>query len=449
MQRPIHRLALAATLLAAPLAIGQQRSDRPEMVVDHLNIDFYGIGQYTDNVYLTRDNEVGQFVLRPRVDIDFQRPGERVESSINGTFEGREYLGGEFGGDVVGNFAGRVNWRAIPGRLDWVFEDYLSTSGLSTLANDRPGEVQLANVFVTGPTLRARFQPRLSGQIDLRYARSDAQETDEFDGGRLAAAGRLMYLLTPTSKAGLNLATQDARYDTLSDVNDFQRRDAFVNFERTASNNRIAIEAGYTWLDFVGEGGKFAGNLLRATASYQFTPRASIAVQLARQYNDIASSMELTPTPIGQVVHESGLSRIAVSPDVYREQRASVELRYHGDRWDVRVEPFYRELDFLRPSDLAIDTELRGIDVAASYRLTPLWMLSGMLHLEDGEYPGLNAYDNRRWLSVLLTWQFARRWAWNFELTHRRRDSDLPNFTYRENIVGASLTYRRYERIQQ
>lgn len=441
------RGAVILALIGALSAAHAQQSAPRDAVTDHLNLDFYGTASYTDNVYLTQSGQEGQLVLQPRVDIDYLRPGRMVESNISGRFEGREYLGGAFGADLIGNLNGRVNWHAIPGRLDWVFEDFLTTSGINPIANSTPDQTQLANVAVTGPTFRARLSPRLNGQVDLRYARSDAQTTNDFDGNRLAAAGRVMYLLTPTSKAGLNLAVQEARYDTAPVSTDFDRRDATAVFERRGPNNAVSIEAGYTWLDFLGSGGKFAGNLLRANASYAFTPRASIAVEIGRQFTDAANSMQLNSPLVGQVTTNSGLSRISITPDIYREKRAGVSFRYRGDTWSARVEPFLRDVRYLHPNEFAIDMESRGFDVYADYRFTPVWMLSAYLHFENGKYPGLNASDDNRLFSTFLLYQFARRWAWRFEYTHQQRDSDVPGFTYRENVIGASLIYRRYEDI--
>ena len=446
--RPMLRIAIVIAVSAAfSTALHAQQTTPPIAVTDHLNIDFYGTVNYTDNVFLTDTGQEGQLVLQPRVDIDYLRPGRVVESNIAGRFEGREYLGGAFGSDLIGNLNARVNWHAIPGRLDWVFEDFLTTSGINPIANSTPDQTQLANVAVTGPTFRARFSPRLNGQVDLRYARSDAQTTNDFDGNRLAAAGRLMYILTPTSKAGLNLAVQEARYDTAPISTDFDRRDATVVFERRGSNNAVSIEAGYTWLDFQGDGGKFAGNLLRANVSYQFTPRASIAVEIGRQFTDAANSMQLNSPLVGQVTTNSGLSRISITPDIYREKRAGLSFRYRGDTWSARVEPFLREVRYLNPNEFAIDMDSRGFDVYADYRFTPVWMLSTYLRIENGKYPGLNANDDNRLFSTFLLYQFARRWAWRFEYSHQQRDSDIPGFTYRENVIGASLIYRRYEDI--
>ncbi len=444
-------IIVAATALVLTLSMGADAQQQPSAssVTDHLNLDFYGTVNYTDNVYLTRNGQQGQVVLQPRVDVDYLRPGGVVESEITGRFEGRDYLGGAFGSDLIGNLNGRVNWHAMPGRLDWVFEDFLTTSGINPISKSTPNDVQLANVAVTGPTLRARFTPRLNGQLDLRYARSDAQTTNDFDGNRLAAAGRLMYLLTPTSTTGLNLAVQEARYDTAPVSTDFDRKDATVVFERRGSNNSLSLEAGYTWLDFLGNGGSFSGNLIRAHASYQITPRASIAVEIGRQYTDAANSMQLNSPLVGQVAINSGLSRISITPDIYREKRAAVSFRYRGDTWSTRVEPFVRDVDYLHPNEFAIDMQSRGLDIYADYRFTPLWMLSTYLHIENGKYPSLNANDDNRLFSTYLLYQFARRWAWRFEYTYNQRDSDLPGFTYKENVIGASLIYRRYEEIQK
>ena len=442
LRRCNRAVALVCLLSLSIPALAQQQ---PLAVTDHLNFDFYSTVNYTDNVFLSSTDQQSQVVVQPRVDFDYLRPAGIVESQITGRFEVRDYLRGAYDTDVIGNLNGRVNWHVLPERLDWVFQDYLTTSGASPIANSTPDSVQLANVAITGPTLRAHFSPRLNGQFDLRYIRSDAQTTNDFDGHRVGVAAGLTYLLSPTSKAGINLATQQARYDTAPTGSDFNRKIATVVIERSGPNNSILLETGYTRLDFVADNGRFSGSLFRAQARYDISPRTGISVDVGRQYTDAADSMQLNSPLIGQIAINSGPSRISITPDIYREQRASLTLDYRGDTWSARLEPYLRDINYLHPNVFAIDTRSRGLDLQVDYRFTPLWSLSALRRIENGEYPSLDAKDDNRSFSAFLLHQFARRWAWRLEYTQRQRDTDLAGFSYRENLVGASLVFRRYQ----
>ena len=92
-----------------------------------------------------------------------------------------------------GKFAGNVNWTLLPERLDWVFEDYMSPQQIDEFASSSPDNEQQVNLFVTGPTLYARFGAATRGQFDLRYGNSYAEENDEFNGDRYSAAARVLH----------------------------------------------------------------------------------------------------------------------------------------------------------------------------------------------------------------------------------------------------------------
>lgn len=397
--------------------------------------------EHTDNVYQTPRGQVADDILRPRIDFDYNRTGTKLDVRTAGTLERYDYLGGSFGGYSRYNLAGIANLHVLPERLDWVAEDFLGVVPVNTQNNNTPNNLEQANVFVTGPTLRARFGARLKAELDLRYANSYATKNKEFNGDRLAAAGRLLYLLSPRNSVGLELATQQARYDNIPENREYDRDDAFVSWNFTGSRTRLTADVGYTWLEFLGGGPRRGANFMRIRAGYDITPRASVTLELERDFTDSAQSMQLTHEQIGTVPTNTGLSRISATPDIYYQKFAGLDFRYAGDIWDLKFEPYYRQVRYVSLNPLDFDQDDRGLLVRVSYRLTPLLTMAGQARIEERKYTTVDRKDTDREYSAWLMWQFTKRWAWRFELSSLQRDTDAIDLSYRENIVGVNLIY--------
>jgi hypothetical protein len=120
----------------------------------------------------------------------------------------------------------------LPERLDWVFQDYMSPQQINDLASSSPDNEQQVNLFVTGPTLYARFGAATRGQFDLRYGNSYAEENDDFNGDRYSAAARVLHDLDATSAISGNLEAADVEYDDSAQTSDYKRYDAYVGYKR-------------------------------------------------------------------------------------------------------------------------------------------------------------------------------------------------------------------------
>ncbi|MEO8459696.1 MAG: hypothetical protein ABI451_04130 [Dokdonella sp.] len=401
-----------------------------------------GIGiEHTDNVFLTTNNKVADDILKPRIDFDYNRTGSRLDVRAAGTLERFEYLGGSFGGYSRNGLAGIANLHILPERLDWVAADFLGVVPVNTQSTNTPNNLEEANVFVTGPTLRARFGARLKAELDVRYANSYATKSDEFNGDRLAAAGRLLYILSPRNSVGLELATQQARYDNIPANREYDRDDAFVSWNFTGSRTRLTADVGYTWLEFLGNGPRRGANFMRIRAGYDITPRASVTLELERDFTDAAQSMQLTTEQIGTVPTINGLSRISATPDIFYQKFAGLDFRYAGDVWDLKFEPYFRQIRYVSLNPLDFDQDDRGLLVRVSYRLTPLLTLAGQTRIEQRDYTTVDRRDTDREYSAWLMWQFTKRWAWRFEASSLQRETEAIDLSYRENIVGMNLIY--------
>lgn len=437
--RQVINTALALAMLTSSTAPFAAATDPDSPLHYILRIGM----EHTDNVYLTPNGQVSDDIFDPRLDFDYQREGSAFDIRAAGTLEQHIYLGGSFSGDSRNEFAGIGSWHILPQRLDWVFEDFLGVAPIDTQANDTAANLQEANVFVTGPTLRARFSGRLNGELDLRYARSDASTTSEFDGDRLAATGRLLYLLSSNSTIGLNLASQQARYDSAPTDREYNRDDAYVSWNFTGVRTSLTADVGYTWLEFLGGGPSPAASFARLSAAFKVTPSLTIVGELERDYTDAADSMRLTTEQIGVVPTSTGLSRISITPDVYYQKFAYLDVRYKTDLWDLRIGPYWRQVRYVTPDPLGYDQDDSGVLALVDYRLSPILTLSGKARYERRDYTAIARRDIEREYSAWLMWQFTRRWAWRFELTRLEQSTTAIDLSYRENRIGVNLIYAR------
>jgi CheY-like chemotaxis protein len=106
--------------------------------------------------------------------------------------------------------------------------DSLSQQSVSSIAAFTPGNQQQINVFEAGPSFFARFGQTTLGQLDLRYTNSYAEETQTFNSDRYTAAARLTRELSATDRISGNLEGTRTEYDSISELYDYERYDAFV-----------------------------------------------------------------------------------------------------------------------------------------------------------------------------------------------------------------------------
>ena len=399
---------------------------------------------YDDNLSLTEDNEVSDTIVTPLLRFTAEQDGPRVKVQARGDFRYPMYLDNTFDDRFRGKFAGNVDWSLLPDRLDWVFQDYMSPQQINDLASSSPDNEQQVNLFVTGPTLYARFGAATRGQFDLRYGNSYAEESDEFNGDRYSAAARVLHEIDATSKISGNLEAADIKYDSEGAASDYKRYDAYVGYGRKGPKLSFDLDLGYTQLDREASPDHDDDPLARVRADWRFSSRSLLRLTARYQFTDATQNL-ITPTfdfadrDIVYLYYPD----IVVDPDVYRERMAKLAYEYTSERTSLRLQPYYRRLRYFDDATLNQDQNRTGALLDIDYRLRPLLTLSFVAGYEDRDYDDIDREDKNTTFNLGLENQFTRHWIGRIDARYLERDSNAPGRSYEDNAYFITVFYRR------
>ena len=416
--------------------------------------------RHDDNVNLSEDDEQTDDIVFGSLRFVVRHETPRVDLRARGNLRYLHYLAGTYDDEVRGELAAQLDWTILPNRMHWVVEDYLSREQVDILGRPDPSNQQEVNVFLTGPTFLFRFGQANTGQLDLRYMHSYAEESDSFNGQRLIARGAIRREINPRTTASLHLDATAATFRDNGEANDYRRYDAYLHLDRRVPSLRIRADLGYTRIIPNATDIASSSPLLRTNVNWNpggrhwFNGRfdyqlADSAQRLIQRSSDLATETSMPIIASGDLMDyydAMGSGNIVVGSDAYRERRLDLGYRYEGDRVTVRVHPYVqrvRYLDNLSPGSANLDRKSRGEAIELSYKLRPSLDLAARVFDQRLDYQNIDRRDTIQGVSLALLDKSARKWRWRLEASHVRRNSSEPGQSYRDNVYGFAIIRTR------
>lgn len=397
-----------------------------------------------DNLLLSPTDPVSLTLLRPGLAFEINHDGSAVQAHFSGRAEWRHYRDRRFEDATDGAFDGRFNWVAIPERLSFGVVDTLSLQPVNTLAADTPGNRQQVNVLAAGPTLQFGSREDWRGIAELRYVRSTASVTDEFDARRDEFALRALRELSPTARLGFNLQRQRVDFDDDVVARDYTRNELFARFTRTLRRTDYTLDAGYSRLDYrrsaPGQARRRADPLLRVALGWRPGESHRFELRLSRQFSDVAANS------LAGIDDASGLRSTLTTGDTvvnaspYSERRAQVEYGYTSPRWSAHLTPYADRLRYEETRQFDQNGVGSGFEVSWRARRTLLLGASGAY--DRNRYPNLDRTDETRRVSAFARYTLTRRLDASFTLSRYERRSSVGGLDADQNAALLSLTWR-------
>ncbi|MCG6118436.1 MAG: outer membrane beta-barrel protein [Aquimonas sp.] len=437
------RLPLGLSLLLAlPCVLAQEAP--AELSPLRLDYRLGLLAEHSDNIRRTADDRISDTVLAPNIAFTLGAESERLSLAAAGDAEWRTYTGDSFGNELRTRLGLRGNWRILPERLSWAFEDYLGRQPIDAFAIDRPDNQQRTNVFITGPTLALRPSATTRLLAELRYIESWAQRTEEFNSQRYTLALRGLRQQSPTASVSANLEYSDAAFDLETVANQpFRRADAYVRFDRRGARLDGSLDIGGSRVDF--DGGDDASQaLLRIRLGHQFSEMTRLELRAERQFSDAVADLVFAAPRIEDFDLGIGLPVLRgsfVSADVYRDTSFGAALTRRTPTLTLRGDAYWREQSFLRADGL--DQDGQGLRFALARPLRPTVSLGAFAGIDRRRFEGIDRRDTERLYGVQLSWQWLRNLQLDFGASRAERSSSEPGVGYDDNRVFLALLYRR------
>jgi hypothetical protein len=397
---------------------------------------------HSDNIALTATDPTSQSVLIPHLDFSIREDGSNVLAEVTGILEYRDYLGGAFGDEIRGTLNGLVNWSLLPERLNWTFADNFGLYPVSLRDPDVPGNLQQANVFSTGPTLRFRFTPTLQGQAELRYIDSYAEETAAFDSARYSTALRTLYDLAPTRRVSANIEYQNINFDNSLLAEDYRRISAFTGYTQMLARIDVNAALGYSRLSF-DQSNSVSGPLARATMDWRATDRSTFGIGLAWQYTDAANSISDGAPAFDAGFGGVGIGSSAITPDIYRERRINGSYLLQGTRLNLASTLGFGSFRYEQAEAMVNDRNEVSAGLNLGYLLQPTLTLGFSAEATRRRFDETDLTDRNYRYGTYLSQQMTRHLRWRMDLARNERHADAGVESYNENSIYLRLVYTR------
>ena len=439
--RPATVLPTAALVAAIAGALAASLPRDAHAVRVNYTLDFSA--EHNDNLLLTPTDPLETTILRPGLGVELLHDTSVLQMHLSGRADYRYYDAGGLQDGIDGTFSGRVNWVAIPERLSFSVVDQLTLQPVDTLAADAPGNRQQVNVLSAGPTLQFEWGADWRGAAELRYIRSDAEVTDQFNSRRADFALRATRRLSPGSRFSFNLQHQRVDFDSELVARDYDRTQFFARWTHTLNRIDIAVDLGYSRLDYRDSLAGYADGrsdpMFQGSLAWRPNDAHRFDLSYSSLFSDVASDSladanEIETPPSGV---QTGDTVVNASP--FLERRLEGEYSWTSTRWTFSVSPF---LDRLRYEDTdQFDQDGYGVGVEASWRARRNLLIGFASALDHNRYVNLDRADETRRYSLNARYQWLRHWSGVFTLTRYERRSTEPGQRADQNVVSLALSY--------
>lgn len=438
--RPACGLALCIGPMLSLGLVPQAQAVRVDYTVDLQ-------AEHNDNVLLTDDDAQSSTLLMPGLGVLIRHDSSRLRTEIAGRALHRRYDSGGFDNSTDASLRGTLDWTLVPERLSFSVVDDLSLQPVDTLGTDAPGNRQQINVISAGPSLLFRWSPTWRGAAELRWIRSDAEITDEFDSQRVLLALRSNKAFGETGTLSFNAQTQQVDFDDDTLARDYRRDDLYLRYVRSLARFELGVDAGWSRLDYrrarIGFADGRSDPLLRAEAAWRPDPGHRIGLQYNREFSDvtgdalysgaIAEPGDATPPPA--IV--TGDTVVNASP--YLDQRLSGSYDYSSTRINAGITPHIERIRY--SDDDRFDQNGRGMGLEVDWRARRTLLLGFSAAYERIEYITLERTDSTRRYALRARYDWTRRWSATASVQRYERRSTAAGESADQTQFTLGLTY--------
>lgn len=417
--------------------------------------------EYSDNIARTSSNEDEGVVLEPRGAIIATHEGSRLSAEIAAYNEYRSHSDGVIGSSNNFDLDGVLDWRILPGLLEWTLEDHFN-SEFPIDVRDSPNErnTQDVNVLATGPTFTPRIFNLTNMIFEGRYIRTDAEESD-IDSDRLQGRAGIERQLNPSSSISLIYQYEDTDFDEntidpLVGNIDFDRDDYYIEYLLEKPSLNITAQLGYTEIERdEGPNRSSDGNNSELTVEYILNSTSSLELNAYDQFTDTTENSlngngglggfgssgggGSTGVPVGTTI---GDLQTDVTGDTVDSEGFLIGFNKRFSRLETMLQYFQRDDDHDLVNINDRDSNGGVIEFTLPVTGTTYLGLLGEYRTTDYDIGGREDDDTL----VELTGEYLARRNLSFEssVEYRDRDSTIAGEDFDEFLVRVGFTYSNF-----
>jgi hypothetical protein len=387
------------------------------------------------------DAEIDDVVVAPFLGFEFINAGPVIDSKINFMARHEDYQDDTYDATNFFDVVGFVDWKLVPQRLHWAFEDFANTQRINALDTANPDNLQTINVFSTGPDLL--FQRGVWSLI-AKYRYSDVSYSETEDDSTVHSGSlALQRELNAYSRVEGGVIYRVNDYTHEIEPN-YDITNGFLGYFRELPSGRLLTRLGYSSVN-IDEGDRSDEPYVKLVLSYQ--PFSSLTLDLlgGHEFTDAAGeAYDATTSRISSSEPAAMGLNVAstTSPGVYKDTSGTLRGTYQpGGLISGGFSIFGSNKEYLEnPAQDADD--LGGslfVDLALTRFLS--FGIGGSLQITD--FTDTNETVDYSSAFAALNYRITRNLFSTLGVSTETRDSDLGLSDYTDDVVYLSLRYKK------
>lgn len=427
-----------ATQARAVVGIGHGRSD---------NLGRDGTGERVSssfnalrlNFLLNRDRP--RLLLNFAGDVDFRRYQDvPPDSDAN---------------DIRGSIDGLAVARLISDTLTWDFRESFGQIRRNVFDVDRPGNREHVTVFSTGPRLNLPLGARSFLTASVQGSQRAYEDSVEYDSDSTVASLGLYRNLSPVSRLGLQLTSNEIDYNAAAQV-DFEVDSAYLSYSKELATGGVQISVGGSEITLPGR--TQSTQLLRFSWNRDIGGRSNLSVFGGREYTDAGGLFRSGGGVSGlngfgslggygggglfdvRRLQDSRLSDVLLTSNPLERSNLTVGWRVTGQRTTFFVSAGAWQDRF--EVDSSLDNDGTHADLELTREFSPRWSgrIAVRAYRRDFELTSRQQDDVTSYLST--TFELGARAGITAEYRRYSRDSNTVGSTgFDENLYSVFFNY--------
>jgi hypothetical protein len=234
------------------------------------------------------------------------------------------------------------------------------------------------------------------------------------------------------------------RFDNSNLNPDYDEQQAFIHYNKKGVRTRFDAQIGYARLK-LRDGGSTTGEpMVRAEVTRQLSPRTSVILTGGHEYSDAADDFRLL-----QALWGANLATQAVQPTgiPFKNNYVTLGLKYQRDRTGFGLDFGHYGMSYIQhfasALSAALDERRNTVVLSASRRLTPLLDTQLSFSYERDIFDQSINTSQFFTGTAQLNWHMTQKVGLAFLYAYTRRESNLPEGSYYDNILWLRVTYGR------
>ncbi len=420
MARPLAGRLLAAALLAAALLAALLPAAVQAMEVEAAA---QYTAEYTSNTLRTENDEIGEWVHQPGVDLRVEQDTASLEMDVDYSYIRRIFTKDIWTDEdrLVGT--ANVDWHALPERLDLFVNNTRTETTIAALRTSVRDNRQIDSTTEAGG--RLRFQPRGADELQFEYVFRDVRRS-RTNADSQRHNGTVRYLLGLSDNRGLVLqgTYSDIEYEGIFPDADYTV--AAVGYVQSSGPVELELSVGYNWFDRVGRG-QTSNPFYDGTVTWQATSTVAFSASVGQMITDQGSGLAS-----GDTAYED--TRINAA---FEETLGSLGYRHVLGANTLALEGYWIRQEYA--DDVPLSNTRTGARLDFARTMTRTTTLTGYADFSNRDFSDVGDDQDELRAGFRLEHRIGRSLSFNWGLRYEKRNAQVtPSY---EEWIGSVQIY--------